>query len=1092
MRKGFYKAIHLTKWYLLLTTCLIIGCKHSGNTDENIALEEGFKTIPDSVKLSIYWYWINGNISEKGVTHDLESMAKAGIGRAYIGNIGLNTAHGDSPKQVKLFSEKWWAILEQAFKVGDSLGIQIGMFNSPGWSQSGGPWVKPEEAMRYLAHTSFHVNGPVMLHKKLKVPDSNFQRTAVLAFPAPEYDEKKMYEFDPQVKITPQCSQVSNLIDGDTSSACLFSRLPEKDTSLIIDLHLNKIMTVRSLLLYPAHIPFKADMALQVKKGNDYQTIKSFQFDRTNANKNVGFMPYAPVVVSFPEIKGENFKLVLSHLTENGGLAEIELTPKSYVERFVEKQLGKMFQTPHPMWDAYRWTGQATSYNSSLKVNPDSVLDITSHVSSDGILNWEVPTGEWTIMQMGMLPTGVTNAPATPEATGLEVDKMSKKDLENHFNAFIGKILSRIPAEDRKAFKYVVADSYETGPENWTDGFAKHFEQQYGYDPLPWLPVLSGRIVGSADQSDRFLWDLRRLIADRIAYQYVGGLRELSHDHGLKVWLENYGHWGFPGEFLQYGGQSDEIGGEFWAEGDLGDIELKDASSAVHIYGKNKVFAESFTAAGKTFQRYPGYLKKRGDWAFTQGVNSTLLHVYISQPYDDPKPGINAWFGTEFNRKNTWFPMAKPYFDYLRRCNFMLQQGKPVEDVAYYIGEDAPKMTGIQDPKLPEGYSFDYINAEVIENRLSVKNGKLALPDGISYSLLVLPPEKTMRPKVLKKIMQLVNEGATILGPRPTRSPSLQDYPKADKEIKELAAELWQNCDGEKVKMVHYGKGMVLNGMTMKQAFNLLKVIPDFKIDTQKPILYTHRKAQNADIYFVCNQSDTTLHIRPSFRVTGKQPEWWNAINGTIRTLPQFTQNEKSMTVPLTLDAYQSGFVVFRKETNEQEGNGNNFPDKKLIMKIQGPWKVTFDSTMRGPSKPVTFDKLRDWSKRPENKIKYYSGTAVYQTTFTVSKIPQNTPVYLDLGKVKVIAEVTLNGKEIGSAWTAPRQVNITEAVKEGNNQLKIKVVNTWVNRLIGDSRLPPKERKTHTDINPYTPENPLEPSGLIGPVTVQSVNYKQ
>ncbi len=1089
MKNIFYKDASLVKLSLLFAIFLVTSCMNAKKS-ENSVLQAGFRVPPDSVKLSIYWYWINGNISQEGVKGDLESMAKAGIGRAYIGNIGLGTPHGDSTQQVKLFSKKWWNILEQAFRTADSVGVNIGMFNGPGWSQSGGPWVKPTEAMRYLAHTEFQVRGPVALHEQLKMPDSNFQRTVVLAFPTPEYDGNKMTEYAPHLTSVPQISHASNLIDGNTATEALFPKLPAKDTSLTINLKLDKAMTARSLLLYPAHVPFKADVTLQAKDGKEYKTIKTFQFDRTNANKNVGFMPYSPVVISFPAVEGTEFRLAFSHFSAQGGLSEIELTPRPYLERFVEKQLGKMFQTPHPMWDAYRWPEQHTSYKSSLVVDPDSVQDLTSHVASDGILTWKVPSGEWTIMQMGMLPTGVTNAPATPEATGLEIDKMSKEDLKDHFDAFIGKVLSRIPAVNRKAFKYVVADSYETGSEDWTDGFAKDFQKRYGYSPLPWLPVLSGRIVGSADQADRFLWDMRRLIADRIAYQYVGGLRGLSHQHGLKTWLENYGHWGFPAEFLQYGGQSDEVSGEFWAEGDLGDIELKDASSAAHIYGKNKVYAESFTAAGKTFQRYPGYLKKRGDWAFTQGVNSTLLHVYISQPHDNPRPGINAWFGTEFNRKNTWFNQAKPFFDYMRRCNFMLQQGKPVEDVAYYIGEDAPKMTGIRDPELPEGYSYDYINAEVIEKGLSVKDGKLVLPDGISYSLMVLPPEKTMRPEVLKKISQLVADGATILGPRPERSPSLQDYPRADKEVKDLAAKLWQNCDGKNVKTVPYGKGMVLDGMSMEEAFKLLKVIPDFKIDSDQPVLYTHRKTQHTDIYFVCNQSDTTVNILPSFRVSGKQPEWWDAVDGSMRELPQFTQKGESAMVPLKLEAYQSGFVVFRKDMNGSTGSGNNFPNEKLIINIPGPWKVTFDSAMRGPVQPVVFDQLQDWSTRQEDSIRYYSGTAIYQTTFTVPEIPKDSTIYLNLGKVKVMAQVALNAKDMGGVWTAPRQVDITHAIRKGKNQLTIKVVNTWVNRLIGDSKLPPAERRTHTDVSPYTPDSPLEPSGLMGPVTLKMVRY--
>lgn len=1075
---------------LLFSGCLlfflITACNQLNNAGDKLA--SGFKSPPDSVKLSIYWYWINGNISREGVKKDLESMAKAGIGRAYIGNIGLDTRHGNPTEQVKLFSDEWWAITEQAFKTADSLGIQIGMFNSPGWSQSGGPWVKPSEAMRYLSHTSFEVQGSAMLKKHLKVPDSNFQRTTVLAFPTPKFSHAKLPA--PHITGNLPVRDAVNLTDGNRTTVCHFPKIPADEPSLYLDLEWNKIITARSLLLYPAHVSFKTDVQLQVKKGTNFKTIKNFQFNRTNANKNVGFLPYSPVVISFPKVEGKTFRLIFSHLSGTGALSEIKLTPKPYLGRYVEKQLGKMFQTPHPMWGAYRWPESQTKYEKPLLINPDSVLDITAHVSDDGVLNWKTPAGKWTVMQLGMVPTGVTNAPATPEATGLEVDKMNKADLKNHFDSFIGKILTRIPAENRKAFKYVVADSYETGSENWTDDFAKDFEARYGYTPLPWLPVLSGQIVGSTEQSNRFLWDLRRLIADRVSYQYVGGLRDLSHQHGLKLWLENYGHWGFPGEFLQYGGQADEVSGEFWAEGDLGDIELKDAASAAHIYGKNKVYAESFTAAGQTFQRYPGSLKKRGDWAFTKGVNSTLLHVYISQPHDNPKPGINAWFGTEFNRKNTWFNMAKPYFDYLRRCNFMLQQGNPVIDVAYYIGEDAPKMTGIRVPELPKGYDYDWINAEVIENRLSAKEGRLTLPNGITYRLLVLPPEKTMRPKVLKKLMKLVNNGAVILGPKPEKSPSLQHYPEVDKEIQKLAAKLWQNCDGEKVKMVHFGKGMVLNGMTMKEAFALLKVTPDFEVNQEVPVLFTHRKTPDADFYFISNQSDSTLQISPSFRIKGMQPEWWDAVTGTIRPLPQYKQNDKGITVPLKLDAGQSGFVVFRKDIQAVKDNGINFPDEKLITEIKGPWEVTFDTAMRGPIQPVLFQKLTDWSKRPEDSIKYYSGAAVYKTTFTLSQAPKGGSLFLDLGKVKVLGQVELNGKNMGNVWTAPWRVNITGAIKEGKNQLTIKVVNTWVNRLIGDSKLPEEKHETHLDVNPYTSDSPLESSGLLVPVTIKETTY--
>ncbi len=379
---------------------------------------------------------------------------------------------------------------------------------------------------------------------------------------------------------------------------------------------------------------------------------------------------------------------------------------------------------PLPYWKDYLWPEQPEVDDKSLIIQDKQILDITQHLSPEGVLSWDVPEGgEWIVLRMGMAPTGgVTNGPASPEATGLEVDKMSKKWTAVHFNRFIGEILKRIPEADRKTFKVVVQDSYETGGQNFTDGMLEEFEQRYGYDAFPYLPVFRGYVVNSRMESDRFLWDLRRMIADKIAYDYVGGLREVSHQHGLTTWLENYGHWGFPGEFLMYGGQSDEIGGEFWSQGELGDIENRAATSAGHIYGKTKISAESNTSGGPAYSRHPAMMKQRTDRFFAEGINNTLLHLYIMQPYEEKNPGgVNAWFGNEFDRKNTWFSQLDVYTEYLKRVNFMLQQGLNVADVAYFIGEDTPKMTGITDPPLPIGYQYDYINAEVIEQDMTVK-----------------------------------------------------------------------------------------------------------------------------------------------------------------------------------------------------------------------------------------------------------------------------------------------------------------------------------------------------------------------------------
>ncbi|MDR3267847.1 MAG: glycoside hydrolase family 2, partial [Tannerella sp.] len=703
-----------------------------------------------------------------------------------------------------------------------------------------------------------------------------------------------------------------------------------------------------------------------------------------------------------------------------------------------------------------------------------------------GLLEWDVPEGDWIVSRTAMLPTGVTNSPASPEGTGLEIDKLSKQHVATHFNAFIGEILRRIPAEDRKSFKIVVEDSYETGGQNWTDGLIEQFESVYGYSPVPYLPVLKGVVVGSPDISDRFLWDLRRMVADRVSYEYVGGLREISNQHGLTTWLENYGHWGFPGEFLQYGGQSDEIAGEFWSEGELGDIENRAAASCAHIYGKRKVWAESCTSGGPVFSRYPNIMKQRVDRFFTEGINATLLHVYIHQPFEDREPGLDAWFGNEFNRKNTWFSQMDLFINYLKRCNFMLQQGLYVADVAYFIGEDAPKMTGIRTPELPKGYSYDYINAEVLLTRSSVKDGKLTLPDGMQYRLLVLPPLETMRPEVLRKIHDLVNEGLTVLGPAPKHSPSLAGYPQADQEIESLAAALW-GAGNEKIRT--FGNGKVFaDGHSISEVFAALQTVPDFSLanDPESPVLFIHRALPDGDIYFVSNQSNQTVTVRPEFRVTGKAPEWWNPLTEEIRFLPAFSATKTATTVPIELQANESGFVVFRKNgTPPATVSKENFPAKEVLLTVTTPWQVEFEKGKRGPDEPVLFTDLQDWATSTDERIRHFSGTASYRTTFALEELPEKQLYYIDLGNVMVMAKVTVNGQPVGGVWTTPYRVNVTGALKKGENTLEVTVVNNWKNRLIGDQQLPEAERKTWVNANPWQADSPLQPSGLLGPVEI-------
>ena len=871
-------------------------------------------------------------------------------------------------------------------------------------------------------------------------------------------------------------------MDDDTTTQVML----RSDQKLTIDFETSEIANVKSLIIQTAAKPIKTSGVLYVKTDNGFRKLKSFEINRSNPGLVVGFDPYAPVVISVTETKSKVFRLEINKSDPAGAIAEIDLSSLPLVERYPEKSLAKMFQTPLPYWNDYMWPVQPEFEDKTLAIDPQKVLDITNYLSSDGLLNWTVPEGNWVIMQTGMTTTGVVNEPASPEGTGLEADKMSRKHIAYHFDSFLGEIIRRIPAEDRKSWKVVVEDSYERGGQNWTDSFIKDFSTRYGYDPVPYIPVLKGYVVGSRAVSDRFLWDLRRLVADKIASDYVGGLREVSHKNGLTTWLENYGHWGFPAEFLQYGGQSDEVGGEFWSEGDLGNIENRAASSCAHIYGKRKVSAESFTCGGAPFSRYPGKMKQRGDRFFSEGINNTLLHVYIHQP-GEISPGVNAWFGNEFNRHNTWFNQMDIFIQYLKRANFMLQQGTYVADVAYYIGEDVPKMTGICDPALPHGYSFDYINSEVIMGRLTVKDGKLLLPDGMSYRILVLPKLKSMRPELLKKITELVKQGAVVMGPAPTHSPSLQNYPACDREIEQMASDLWGKVDGIKVKNAKNGKGMIISGMLMQEALDLIKTLPDCRFETGDPALFIHRKMIDGDIYFITNQSDKTTSINPEFRITGKSPEFWDATTGNMRDLPEYTVNGETTSVPLKMEACESAFIVFRKKDAKQVEavSALNFPDPQIITEIDDPWTVTFNVASRGPSKPVTFNTLYDWSTSNNDSIKFYSGTAIYKTNVKLVAYDPGRKLYVDLGKVNGMAKVTINGKYAGGVWTAPWRVDISALVKDGENSIEVEIVNTWVNRLIGDSKLPVNKRKTWCYVNPYKPDSSLAPSGMIGPVQI-------
>lgn len=1034
-----------------------------------------------------YWYWINSDISKEGITKDLEAMKKAGIGGALIGNINPGNRNG----KLLMLSDDWWSHMVHAVTEGKRIGVDIGIFNCAGWSQSGGPWVDSTKAMRYLTYSETNIEGGKEVKIKLKQPKKEFQDTHTLAFKSSDI-ERKSTQFIP-TKVTANWKDIDaeTLIDGIINDSKF---IPQKNNPLEIRFSLNEKITARHISITPSQ-EFKCDVEVFAIVDGKEKFIKKIKFDRSRMSANVGPIIKGAYVTTLPNIITQEFKLKCTNFRsskENYGFAEINFSEAPILDKYIEKQLGKMYPSPRPKWNTYMFNTQNKLVSKEGVIQSNEVIDISDKIDSNGNLKWSAPKGSWTILRLGMTPTGTKNLPAAPQAIGYEIDKMNAELVKYHFDNFVGEFLKRIPEDSKSAFKYVIADSYEQGSQNWTDNYQEKFEEKYGYNPIKYLPVLSGRIVGSVEESERFLWDLRRGVADDIAYEYVGALKEKSNENNLKTWLENYGHRGFPSEFMMYGGQSDLVSGEFWNEGSLGNTECKAASSTAHAYGKPIASAEAFTSKGKPFLRHPAMLKKRGDWAITQGINHFVLHVYIHQPDDNRKPGVNAWFGTEFNRQNTWFSQADTYFDYLRRCQHLLQKGKYVADVCYFISEDAPMMTGGRTPEIPDGYSFDYINAEVILNRLTVKDGRFVLPDGMSYKVMVLPPLKTMRPNLLHKLEELVSQGGVILGPKPEKSPSLENYPACDNEVREIANKMW-SADYKDGKMKKgYGNGMIWDGYQLSDIFADLNLSKDVDIPENTPLLWTHRKSSEMDIYFLSNQSDEDLEVAPIFRTNKNfKPELWNAVTGEVRKLSNYKITSTGIQVPLKIVGSQSWFVIFNNTKEELKEQKNNFPEYKTLVALEKDFKVDFLNKEIGPKETVLFNDLIDWSTSDNEKIKYYSGTAVYTKTFTVNQDLEDNDVFINLGKLSVMAKVKVNDTYIGGVWMDPYRLNISEAIKKGDNKLEIEVVNLWRNQLIRDMSRPKNEKYTWVTTGRIKPEDAkLETSGLLGPIKIEIAKY--
>ncbi len=1125
-------------------------------------LEQGFLRPPTSARPWAYWFWLNGNISRDGLTADLEAMQRVGLGGVVLFDAAVEIPEGS----VRFGSAEWRVLFQHTIAEAHRLGLEVDLHNAPGWCGSGGPWITPEMGMQMLVSSRTNLTGPIHfrgLLPKLPGPSSSGPDVATLAFPTLVGEGAPVPGFAPKLTASVISGfQGANLLDHNPDT---FITLPGPTARApqFLQMEFSKPFTASLLKLTGVGSVQSIQGVMQVSDdGRRFRDVRQFISSR------------AALTLEFEPTTARYFRLLFTQSDPQTGslrFSELELTPVFRIDLARAKSgLGPLpasalRQRPIP------------EVPSCGTISLANVLDLTAKTDSEGLLEWDVPPGQWTLMRFAGRANGQLNHPARAGGLGLECDKLSKEAIQAHFDAFLAPLLGSLDSVTRRAWTGIHVDSWEIGYQNWTPLLREEFERRRGYDLLPYLPATSGRIVGSRELSERFLWDLRRTIADLVADNYAGYLAELAHRHGLQLSIEGYGSAGSgPFNELTYAGRADIPMAEFWLEDhDLRQLGLKSTPSAAHTGGKPVVAAEAFTSypAFAKWQNHPFSLKPLGDAAFCEGINRLVFHRYAHQPWLDRRPGITMGpWGVEYEHTETWWEQSRAWHQYLARCQFMLQQGLFVADICYLTEEGAYTKAPSRDqlePRPPPGYDYDLASPEVVLSRMSVKDCRLWLPGGMTYRVMVLPPTDRMTPALLVKIRELVEAGATVLGPCPSKSPSLTGYPECDAAVSRQARELWGPCDGQAVREHAIGRGKVIWGKPLGEVLAELAGPPDFQqltVSRGYALRYLHRRIAGVDTYFVANPNSSSsgsegLVAECSFRVAGRQPEIWHPDTGQIEKPALWREQQVQTTLPLKFGPAGSQFVVFRNsasgldpiQTATRDGlpevwldatisanshirllaaktgkyefktaSGKFFQARRQVLPrpitVGGPWEVHFPSKGGAPER-VTLEHLASWTKHPEPGVKYFSGTATYYKTFNVPAhfIREDQRLYLDLGRVQVIAEVMLNGLDLGILWKPPFETDISEVVKAGDNALEIRVVNLWPNRLIGDEQLAddcqwrraeggggqplaewpswlvarqprPTGRFTFTTWKHWTRDSPLLESGLLGPVVVRAV----
>lgn len=1003
-----------------------------------------FAHPPAQARPWVYWYWLQGAVSQRGIDADLAAMKQAGVAGAYLMPVEAPT---NPPLYTPLalpLTPRWWTLIHHAAVQADRLGLKLAFDVGDGFATAGGPWITPALSMQKVVWVETTVPGGRPLSAPLTRPESvdgYYRDIAVLAFPTPLGEDVSTRTVPVEVTTSAPGPAPRFLASGGDGRSEFQSK-----ASCWIQYDFARPFTARSLVIREWNHNYAGlyqATRLRIEVSDDGVHFNNV-FRLTPPRH--GWEDWgADDTFSLPSITARHFRFVYDPAGGEPGAEDLDgakWKPRLVLRGLVLSSAPRIAGYEGKTGAVWRISPRMTARGlpDALCVPSSSVVNLTSRLRADGTLDWTPPAGPaWTILRIGHTSTGHTNETAT-SARGLECDKLNAAAVTLQFNRWFGAILAHLgPDLSHRVVKIFHVDSWEAGSQDWTPGFRAEFERRRGYDPTPYLPAFAGIPVESAAQSERFLADVRLTLADLLTERFFGTLERLAHQHGCVFSAEATAPT-MTGDALRVFSHVDIPMGEFWLRSASHDkpTDVSDAVSGAHIYGRRIAQSEAFTELRIKWDETPSLLKPLLDHEFCVGVNRLVLHVFVHNPWLDRKPGLTLnGVGTFFQRDQTWWPDARAWIDYIARCSAMLQLGRPVDDVAYFTGEELPSRSLLPDrqiPRLPPGYSADSINPDALIRLARLEGGRIVLAGGARYHALVLPPGQPPPSPGLARALARLNPLVVAPG----------------------------------------------------QSFAPLLPPPDFIAtdDAGKPaagVEWTHRALQDADLYFVSNSedSDRTLHL--SLRCIGSA-EVWDPVTGARYAAPDARSAAGRTALTLTVAAHGALFAVVRR-------NGPAAPPPPpapvQVATLHGPWSVQFNLALGGPAAPVEFPNLVDWTSSADPRVRFFSGIATYHTRF---ECPAGTHrIWLDLGTIHDVARVVVNGIDCGCAWTAPYSVEITRALHSGSNSLDIQVANTWNNRLAGDL-LGGGSARHVTWTNAHEPRSPsLLPAGLIGPVRLLS-----